>query len=218
MKRCFQAGLVLLVLAGTLNAAETDPFAGLANLPVLEEAELTAISGEAILFRVIRNTQKMVVTTFSRSQVLSSTTPKFDSYAVPVTTAVVRNQDVTNNLAKTAITNTARNAPAQDGTGQGNTYHHTQFPAGSAGVTGTKDLGTDFGTAIKTNATQTLPYTNKSGTFVDGGYYIHYTPYANTYGCVGVTSKTDMSQVLNTFNTVGGDRNVQVTNTPTGKR
>ncbi len=218
MKRLFQAGFILLALAGTLGAAEVDPFASLAALPVLEETELASVSGESILFRIFRATQKMVVTTFDRSQVLSSATPKFTSYTVPVTTAVVRNQSVSESLPKTAMTDTSRASPAQDGTGQGNTYHHTQFPSGTAGVTGTKNLGGDFGVAIKTNATQTLPYANKAGSFVDGGYYIHYTPYANTYGCVGVPSKQDMNQVLNTYNTVGGDRNVQMTNTPTGKR
>ena len=109
-----------------------------------------------------------------------------------------------------------------DGTLQSNGTKPTQFPNGDFNLTGTGKTSNsshygDFW--ITTDATQSLEvfkgdlqengkYSNVSPVLdengvqiytIDGGYYIHFTDYTNTYGCIGVKTKEDMQLLLKLF-------------------
>ena len=177
-------------MAGAAFASETGP-------QVLPPEQWETIEGGDLFLSVDRDTQMMTVTRVTPGNYGST-----EAYAVKVTTAVVRNTDVTASLPKGALTNV--NRPLGDGEKQ---PLPTQFPTGTAqlgATTTTSPLVT--GPMITTNAAPMIPAKTANGpTMVpDSGYNIHYVDPAkssNTMGCIGVQSTAGMAQLLTTLKT-----------------
>jgi hypothetical protein len=187
MKRVLVSLVVFFVVCAAIGAQEIlDPFAGLEGLPVVADE----VVGLDLTLNVNRATQTMVVV-----QTTAGVTTNV--YVVKVTTAVVPGN--ASQMTNTSQTNT-------------NGSNWTQFPNGTYSLSGTTTMASPYGTAIKTNAKQTLPSAmSTSGSVVDAGYYVHYTPYANTQGCVGVRSQSDMNSVLSSYTaTLGTKQTISV--------
>lgn len=206
--------LACLALAAAGLAAQAappvpdDPFADFALLApgavALAPAELAAVAGDGINFFVDRAAQTMRVVTYNGATPAENYW-SIKSYTVPVTTAVVRTQDVSPTLPRTAMVNV--NKALEVPTQQNRLYNPAQFPSGTFQVTGAS-VPSDpryGGTQLQTNARQSLPMLNPSGTpsttnFSDTGYNIHYTAVANTNGCIGVRSNVDMNRISRDYN------------------
>jgi RHS repeat-associated protein len=139
-------------------------------------------TGKLLIFTVDRQNQTMTVT-FKEGA--ASTT-----YSVDITTAVVsgdrqaKQKMDTSRLQKTGDTQT----------------HPTQMPTGTHSITGlSKTSDKTFGENwLTTDASQLLM--GENGELVsDSGYFIHFTPYTNTSGCVGVKTKEEMARLEQAF-------------------
>jgi hypothetical protein len=189
-------------MAGTAVAAETGIPASLGmpggGLTALTLEEQLAVEGGDLYLAVDRDTQMMTVT-----RVTPGDYGNTESYAVKVTTSVVRNSDVSTANPKGAMENTKREVDFGSGT-----VLTKQFPTGTAKLSSTVGSQPEVtGPVIRSSATQPVAATAnlvKTGaTVTDSGYNIHYVDPAkstNTLGCIGVQSQQGMTAVVATLN------------------
>jgi len=155
---------------------------------------------DGLLLTLVVDKEKQTLTaTFKDGQIEASK-------IISITTAVVsksknnNNTTINEDVNRTQVTGNS-------------TTHPTQFPNGKATVI-EKATPSDsrFGNEqLRTNATQMLK--NEKGELIqDGGYNIHYTPYSNTNGCIGVRSEADMKSLIDLYNMNNGtsDNRTQV--------
>lgn len=65
-----------------------------------------------------------------------------------------------------------------------------------------------YGQGIHIETTVSTPYRNKSESFDAGDYFVHSTPYSNTWGCVGVNS--GMDKVMGAYGNSSGNKQLVV--------
>lgn len=127
---------------------------------------------------------------------------------VKVTTHVIANSDSTqpNKKANENLNPEKRND---------NGSAWTQFPNGEWNITGSKNTPQQNADVyceeqLRTDAHQILPKRDSDGNILykedgtqqtvdDGGYNIHFTPYSNTAGCIGVKDKSSMKFLMQLF-------------------
>jgi hypothetical protein len=174
-----------LAIAG-LSLASSEDFAGLAFVQELDAAAMAAVDGQMFTIIVPYNGQ-------GTATVITRERGDYCQFTVPVTTLAA---------AKTTPMN------------QGQAYKPVPLPKGSYDLGYSKQMSNPvFGTGIHINATVATPYVS-AGSFKASDFFIHPTPYANTWGCVGVGAGPgaagSMSKVLNAYAASTGSRTVIV--------
>ena len=95
----------------------------------------------------------------------------------------------------------------------GKEYSVVPLPRGQYSLGNTQIMSaTQFGTGIAIKTSVTTSYKDSNKTFQANDFFVHQTPYKNTWGCVGVTGKdnaaaaANMAKVLNAYNTSFGSK------------
>jgi hypothetical protein len=186
--------LLALVLASSgLSLALADEFAGLSFDAELGVEAMADIDGQMLTIIVPYNGTGTA--TVTNSERYGSKT-----FTVPVTTVAISANP---------------NNPPKDSSGK--TYTPVPLPRGSYNLGQTKAMSNEaFGTGIKINAIVTTPYKDGSGSFRANDFFVHPTPYRNTWGCVGVQSSpqssasANMAKIINAYNTSSGSKIITV--------
>ncbi len=181
--------LIFVALASAgLSSAFADDFAGLSYQAELSAADMAAIDGQMLTIVVPFNSSGTA--TVTNSERYGSKT-----FTVPVTT-----------VAKAVNPN---NRPMN----AGKEYSVVPLPKGQYSLGNTQKMSaTQFGTGIAIKASVTTSYKDSNKTFQANDFYIHQTPYSNTWGCVGVAGKdsaatsANMAKVLNAYNNSSGSK------------
>jgi hypothetical protein len=177
-----------LAFAGA-SLALADDFAGLRFDAALEAEEMAAVDGQMLTIVVPYN--GVGNATVTNTERYGSTT-----FTVPVTT-----------IAKSA--NPAN--PPKDSSGK--VYTPVPLPAGTYSLGNSQSMSNSaFGTGIQITATVSTPYADGSGSFSASDFFVHQTPYSNTWGCVGVqgssqsSASANMAKVIDAYNNSSGSK------------
>jgi hypothetical protein len=185
--------LILALASAGLSAAFADEFAGLRFDAELGVEAMADIDGQMLTITVPHNGTGMATVT---------NTERYGSktFKVPVTT-----------VAKSV---NPKNPPKDSA---GKAYTPVPLPKGSYSLGSTKTMSDPkFGTGIKINAKVTTPYKDGSGSFKANDFFVHPTPYGNTWGCVGVqassqgSASANMAKIINAYNTSSGSKIITV--------
>jgi hypothetical protein len=175
--------LVALALAGASLAIAED-FAGLSYEAELGGAAMAEIDGQMLTIVVPFNGKGNA--TVTNSERYGSKT-----FTVPVTTL--------------AISANPKNPPKD---AAGKVYTPVPLPKGTYNLGITKSMSNPaYGTGIKINATVVTPYKDGSGSFKANDFFVHPTPYNNTWGCVGVKASPQSSASENMAKIVSAYKN-----------
>jgi hypothetical protein len=180
--------IAALAMAG-ITAGFAEAFAGIEAEEELGPEAMLSIDGQMITIVVPYNGSGNA--TVTNSERYGSRT-----FTVPVTT-----------LAKSA---NPKNPPKDS---SGKEYVPVPLPKGSYSLGSSKAMSNSaFGTGVKINATVATPYKDGSGSFKANDFFVHPTPYGNTWGCVGVrasaesSASANMTKVINAINNSSGSR------------
>lgn len=190
MKRLLLFGA--LACAG-ISLTFANEFAGLSFEAELSQEAMASIDGQ--YFTIVVPFNRKGNATVTNTERYGS-----KSFSVPVTT-----------LSKSA---NPKNPPRD---ASGKAYTPVPLPKGSYKLESTKTMSNSvYGTGIKVNATVSTPYKDGSGSFKANDFFVHQTPYGNTWGCVGVqgndqsSASANMAKVLNAYATSTGSKYVIV--------
>jgi hypothetical protein len=185
-KRMFAIALAIV----GLSTAHAGDFDGLRYESELGTEAMAAIDGQMF---------KIIVPFNSKGSATVITHEKGDycTYTVPVTT-----------VAKAAN-------PANPPKNNNKEYVPVPLPVGSYSLSATKAMSnSSFGTGIKIEANVTTPYKNSTSTFKANDFFVHQTPYQNTWGCAGISNNSgngaEMTKVLNSYSTSTGTKTISV--------
>lgn len=187
----------LLLVAALAFAGATlalaDEFAGLSFDAELAAEAMAAIDGQLLTITVPFNSKGTATVTHTERYGSSS-------FTVPVTT-----------VAKSAC---AANPPKDSA---GKIYTPVPLPKGTYDLGSSKTMSnSNFGTGIKIKVTVNTPYKDGSGSFKANDFFVHPTPYNNTWGCVGVqasegsSASANMDKIVQAFKSETGSKIVSV--------
>jgi hypothetical protein len=177
-----------LALTG-LSFSFAEAFSGLVFESELGAEAMAAIDGQMFTIVVPFN---------GRGNATVTNTERYGSktFTVPVTT-----------VAKAA---NPKNQPTDS---SGKIYTPVPLPVGTHKLGSTQVMSNSvFGTGIKIDTTVATPYKDGSGSFNASDFYVHPTPYGNTWGCVGVqasaqsSASANMAKVIDAYNNSSGSK------------
>jgi hypothetical protein len=172
-----------LAMAG-LSLCLAEDFAGLSFEEELGTQAMQSIDGQMFRIFVPFNSKGMAT-------VVTRERGDYCQFQVPVTTyAAARGSS----------------KPMNDG----REYRPVPLASGSYPLGNTKSMSNPlFGQGIHIEATVKTPYKD-SGSFKASDFFVHKTPYGNTWGCAGVQGSKDMAKVYSAFITSTGTKEIVV--------
>jgi hypothetical protein len=184
--------LAAFAMAG-LSLCFAEEFAGLSFEEELGTQAMQSIDGQFFRIVVPQNSRGVAAVTIHEK----GETIKFN---VPVTTV--------------AVSLNPKNPPKDS---SGKVYTPVPLASGRYNLGSTQQMSSSqFGSGIKVNTTVKTPYKDGSGSFKANDFFVHATPYGNTWGCVGVqsgsgaTAKENMNRVMSAYLGSTGSKTVVV--------
>jgi hypothetical protein len=172
-----------LAMAG-LSLCLAEEFAGLSFEEELGTQAMQSIDGQMFRIFVPFNSKGMAT-------VVTRERGDYCQFQVPVTTyAAARGSS----------------KPMNDG----REYRPVPLTSGSYPLGATKSMSDPaFGKGIHIETTVKTPYKD-SGSFKANDFYVHETPYGNTWGCAGIQGSKEMAKVYDAYKTSTGTKEIVV--------
>jgi hypothetical protein len=185
--------ILLALVVACIVPSFGEAFPDLVCESVLDGGAMAAIDGEQITIWAQGNCGGMAT-------VMTRERGDYCQFTVPVTTM--------------AISCNPNNPPRDK---NGNIYSPVPLPAGCYNLGYSQNMSNPtYGVGISISADISTPYRNGSGCFTASDFFIHQTPYGNTWGCVGVqasstkTASQNMNTVINAYAASTGSKKLYI--------